>query len=92
MKKAIVVVGAVAALVLTGCGPSRYESNDVVEERYSGTAYVVESKIQSRKSGCKVTLQMPDGDRDTHWVGRRSNCVGWERGRTVMFKDGVKVG
>lgn len=85
MKKSLGVLALGLGLLLSGCaapGPTSH---------YTGSAVIQDSYKNSRKSGCKLVVALPDGQTDTVSVGRRTTCDGYDKGRTVQISNGSLV-
>lgn len=85
MKKTLIIL--TVGLLLTGCsaGPPGPANG------YTGQATIDHSYRNSRKSGCKVVIKLPDGRQDTLSVGRRTDCTGWDKGKTISINQGRLV-
>lgn len=85
MKKSLGVLALGLGLLLSGCaapGPASH---------YSGSAVIQDAHRSSRKSGCKLVVALPNGQRDTISVGRRTTCDGYSKGQTVRLNNGNLV-
>ena len=87
MKKTLTVLTVGLGLLLTGCSAGPPGPAD----GYTGQATVDHSYRNSRKSGCKVVVKLPDGRQDTLSVGRRTDCTGWDAGKTIRINNGALV-
>lgn len=87
MKKTLTVLTIGLGLVLTGCssGPPGPSDN------YTGKAIIERSYKNSRKTGCRVVVKLPNGQTDELRVGRRTTCDGWEAGKTIQINNGALV-
>lgn len=85
MKKMLGVLALGLGLLLAGCaapGPTYH---------YTGSAVIQDSYKNSRKSGCKLVVALPDGRTDTVSVGRRTTCDGYNKGQSVHLTNGNLV-
>lgn len=82
MKKPLVVLALGLGLLLSGCGAPG------PADHYTGTAVIQDSYKNSRKTGCKLVIALPDGQTDTVSVGRRTTCDGYSKGQSVQLNNG----
>ncbi|SDQ18182.1 hypothetical protein [Pseudarthrobacter chlorophenolicus] len=85
MKKTLGGLALGLGLLLTGCsapGPA---------DHYTGSAVIQDTYKNSRKSGCKLIVAMPDGTTDTVSVGRRTTCNGYSKGQSIQISNGRLV-
>lgn len=85
MKKTLGVLALGMGLLLSGCGAPG------PADRYTGPAVVEDSYKNSRKSGCKLVVALPDGQTDTVSVGRRTTCNGYSKGQSIQLSNGKLV-
>lgn len=85
LKKSFTVVGVGLGLLLTGCGAPGPAAE------YTGPAVIQDAYKNSRKTGCKLVVKLPDGQTDTVRVGRRTTCDGWAKGQSIQINDGRPV-
>lgn len=85
MKKSLGVLALGLGLLLSGCvapGPSSH---------FTGSALIKDTYVSSRKSGCKLVVTLPNEQKDTISVGRRTTCTGYSKGQSVQLKNGNLV-
>lgn len=85
MRKPLGVLTLGLGLLLSSCGAPG------PADHYTGPAVVKDSYKNSRKTGCKLVVALPDGQTDTVSVGRRTTCTGYDRGGTVQLNNGSLV-
>lgn len=85
MKKSLGVLTLGLGLLLSGCGAPG------PADHYTGPAVIQDSYKNSRKTGCKLVVALPDGQTDTVSVGRRTTCDGYDKGRSVQLSNGNLV-
>jgi hypothetical protein len=82
MKKSLGAMALGLGLLLSGCaapGPANH---------YTGSAVIQDTYVSSRKSGCKLVVTLPNEQRDTISVGRRTTCTGYNKGQSVQLRNG----
>jgi hypothetical protein len=82
MKKSLGAMALGLGLLLSGCaapGPANH---------YTGSAVIQDTYMSSRKSGCKLVVTLPNEQRDTISVGRRTTCAGYSKGQSVQLRNG----
>jgi hypothetical protein len=85
MKKSLGVLALGLGLLLSGCaapGPANH---------YTGSAVVQDAYRSSSKSGCKLVVALPNDQKDTVSVGRRTSCTGYSKGQSVQLNNGSLV-
>lgn len=87
MKKAITVLALGLGLTLSACAPHV----PTAAEGYTGTAVIEKSYRTSHKTGCRVVVKLPNGKTDELRVGRRTQCTGWDTGKTIRINNGALV-
>lgn len=87
MKKSITVLALGLGLTLSACAPHVPGP----AEGYTGTAMIEKSYRNSHKTGCRVVVKLPDGQRDELRVGRRTQCTGWDAGKIINIHHGRLV-
>ncbi len=87
MKKSIAVLALGLGLVLSACSAPV----PTAAAGYTGTAVIEKSYKNSRKTGCRVVVKLPDGRTDELRVGRRTTCDGWDAGKTIRINNGALV-
>ena len=85
MKKIPAVFALGLGLLLTG----RATPGPAAD--YTGPAVIKDAYKNSRKTGCKLVVTLPDGQTDTVRVGRRTTCDGYNEGQEVQLRDGDLV-
>jgi uncharacterized protein YceK len=89
MKKIFTVLTLGLGLLLTGCSSAPHVPSPA--EGYSGTAVIEKSYRNSHKTGCRVVVKLPNGQTDELRVGRRTQCTGWDQGKTIRINNGALV-
>lgn len=89
MKKTLVALTIGLGLILTGCSSAPPTPSPA--DGYTGTAMIVKSYRTSHKTGCRVVVKLPDGQQDELRVGRRTQCTGWDAGKTINIHEGRLV-
>jgi hypothetical protein len=85
MKKSLGALALGLGLLLSGCaapGPA---------DHYTGSAVIQDTYRNSRKSGCKLVVALPNEQKDTVSVGRRTTCDGYGKGQSVQLRNGSLV-
>jgi hypothetical protein len=88
MKKTLIALTLGLGLALSACGapaPSGPAAN------YTGSAVIEKSYRTSHKTGCRVVVKLPNGQTDELRVGRRTQCTGWDAGKTISINQGRLV-
>jgi hypothetical protein len=52
---------------------------------------IEKSYRNSHKTGCRVVVKLPNGQTDELRVGRRTQCTGWDQGKTININNGALV-
>jgi hypothetical protein len=89
LKKTITVLALGLGLMLSACSATPYVPT--ASEGYTGTAVIEKSYRTSHKTGCRVVVKLPDGRTDELRVGRRTQCTGWDAGKTIKINNGKLV-
>lgn len=87
MKKSIAVLALGLGLLLSACSAPV----PTAASGYTGTAVIEKSYRTSYKTGCRVVVKLPNGQTDELRVGRRTQCTGWDQGKTIRINNGALV-
>jgi hypothetical protein len=85
MKKSLGVLALGLGLLLSSCGAPG------PADHYTGPAVIQDSYKNSRKTGCKLVVSLPNDQSDTISVGRRTTCDGYSKGQSVQLNNGKLV-
>ena len=89
MKKTLTVLALGLGLALSACSSTPHVPT--AAEGYTGTAVIEKSYRTSHKTGCRVVVKLPNGKTDELRVGRRTQCTGWDAGKTIRINNGALV-
>lgn len=87
MKKTLTVLALGLGLTLSACSAP----TPTAATGYTGPAVIEKSYRTSHKTGCRVVVKLPNGQTDELRVGRRTQCTGWDAGKTIQINNGALV-